>query len=196
MAELNKRQTAYKLRIGDILKGRQEIKEDRLEFVESDNKRVVRVNLIANIVEKYESEGEKKFLSITLDDASGQIKVRVFGEDVDKYKEITQGNTVNVIGLLRIFNNEVYILAEIIKNIDPRYLLVRKLETFKETKAPIDVRDKILDKVKKSEPEGIDVERIILEMQEDAEFVNQEIKKILEAGLVYEPRPGRLRFLG
>ena len=198
MAEPNQRQTAYKLRIGDILKSKQEIREDRLEFLEVNGNKVVRVNVVANVVKKYESEGERKFLSLTLDDASGQIKVRVFGEDVAKYKEITQGSTINVIGLLRVFNSELYILSETMRNIDPRYLLVRKLETFKENpvKIPTDIREKILDRIKKAEPEGIDIDKIILELHEDPELINQEIKKVMEAGLVYEPRPGRLRFLG
>jgi hypothetical protein len=56
---------------------------------------------IDNIVEKYNSEGEKKYSFLTLDDGSGQIKLKIFGDDVEKFKNISQGQTVLIIGNLR-----------------------------------------------------------------------------------------------
>src|SRR3989344_744821 len=132
MPEIMQRATAYKLRIGDILSGKHILEEERFNFLELGDKQVIRVNIIANIIEKYEGESEKKYLSFTIDDASGQIRVKIFGDDVSRFSNIEQGNTVMVIGKLRYFNNELYILPEIIKEQDPRYLLVRKLELEKE----------------------------------------------------------------
>ena len=74
-----KRHIAYKLKIGEILEGTPSLEEEKLKFVEILGNRVSRINLIANITDKFIQEGEKKFGSITLDDASGQIKAKVLG---------------------------------------------------------------------------------------------------------------------
>jgi len=199
-----KRNVAYKLRIGSILSGKPILDADKLKFLESDGKQVVRVNLIANVIEKYiQDEGEKKYGTLTLDDATGNIKLKFFGEDLEKAKEINQGDTVLAIGLLRIWNNEVYITPEILKKKEPSFLLVRKLEIELEMPKSLDktqltaLRDKLIDSIKEAEKDqGIDVEKLILELKEPPEIINKEIKKLLEDGLVYEPRPSRLRWLG
>ena len=197
------RATAYKLRIGDILAGKQIIEEERFNFLELGDKQVIRANIIANVIEKYESERETKYLSFTIDDASGQIRVKVFGDDVKRFKEIQQGNTVMVIGKLRYYNNELYILPEIIKIQDPKYLLVRKLELEKEKPRIQDkqqiraIKDQITDMIKQAETEGgIDTDKLIMEIKASPDIINQEIQKLLEEGLAYEPRPGKIRYLG
>ena len=198
-----KRNVAYKFRIGQVLAGRQVLENERLRNVEIHGKNVVRVNLIANIIDKYIQEGEKKFGSITLDDASGQIKAKLFGEDVEKFSELNQGDTVLVIGLLRMWNNELYLTPEIIRKKDTRNLLVRKLEAELEQPKTLDrekiaeLKDKIILMLKEGEKNGgVDVDRIIMELKEPPQAINQEIKKLLEDGIAYEPRPGKLRFLG
>jgi uncharacterized protein len=198
-----KRNVAYKLRVGQIFQGSPKFENERLLSVELNNKDVVRVNIIANITDKFVQEGEKKFASITLDDASGQVKAKTFGDDISKFSDLNQGDTILVIGLLRSWNNEIYITPEIVKKKDPSFLLIRKLEV--EAKQPktldkektIELKDKIVQMVKSSEEEGgIDIDKIILELKESPEIINQEIKKLLEDGTAYEPRPGKLRYLG
>ncbi|MAH03604.1 hypothetical protein CMI39_02345 [Candidatus Pacearchaeota archaeon] len=202
-----KRNIAYKFRIGDILIGKPIFDEEKFSFLELGNKKIVRVNIIGNIVDRYDSEGEKKYSFLTLDDGSGQIKLKSFGEDIEKSKNINQGETVIIIGVLRYFNNELYISPEIIKEQDPKYLLVRKLELEKErskNSPPIEkqqiiaIKDKILDLVKNSESEGgIDTDKIIMDLKETSpEMINQEIKKLIEDGIIFEPRPGKVRWLG
>lgn len=198
-----KRNVAYKFHINSILTGKPMLEGDRIKFLEIGDKHVVRVNVIANIVDKYIQDGEKKFGSLTLDDATGQIKAKTFGDEVDKFEGINQGDTVQIIGLLRSWNNEVYLTPDILKKKDPSYLLVRKLEI--EANKPkvqdpgklLVLKDSILDMVKNAEKEGgIDIEKIILQSKESPHTINEEIKKLLEDGLVYEPRPGKLRWLG
>lgn len=202
-----KRNVAYKFRIGDLLMGKQISDGERFAFLELGNKKIIRVNIIGNIIDRYDSEGETKFTSFTLDDGSGQIKMRVFADDVEKFKKVVQGQTVVVIGLVRSYNNEVYISPEIIREQEPKYLLIRKMETEKERNkntAPVHkeqivaIKDKILEKIKKSEDEGgIETDRIILELREATpDMINQEIKKLLEEGIIFEPRPGKVRWLG
>ena len=67
---------------------------------------------------------------MTVDDGSGQIKIKAFGEDSEKLKNINHGQTIIIIGLLRYFNNEVYISPEIVREQDPKYLVLRKIVNF------------------------------------------------------------------
>jgi RPA family protein len=207
-----KRNIAYKLRIGQILAGEQNIQDEKLLNIKVANKEVSRVNIIANIIDKFIQEGEKQFGSITLDDASGQIKVKVFGQDLDKIQDLQQGDTIVLIGLLRTWNQEIYIIPEIIKKKSPEFLLIRKLETDLEIPKSLspdktkELKEKILLAIKQAEtsdseetnPEslGIEVDKLILNLKESPEVINSEIKKLLEEGLIYEPRPGKLRYLG
>jgi len=207
MAEQFKRNIAFKYRIGDLLMGKPVMDGDRFSFLDLGNKKIIRVNLIGNIIDKYESEGERKYVFFTLDDGSGQIKLKCFGEDVDKFKNVLQGQTVLVIGSLRNFNNETYVSPEIIKEEDTKYLLIRKLEIEK-TKSKnivplareqiIAVKDKILEVIRNSEKDGgIEMDSLILNLREiSPEIINQEIKRLLEEGIIFEPRPGKIRWLG
>jgi len=196
-----KRQTAYKIRIGDVLKGKPIIENERFSYLDLGGRKIVRVNIVANVVDKYSSE-EKQYINLTIDDASGQIKIKVFGEDTIKFSSINQGDTVMVIGLLRQYNDEIYLTPDIIRIQDPRYLLVRKLEFEKETPKIVDkeqifeLSDKLIQMIKEAEPEGISAERLIMELKASPELINQEIKRSLEQGVIYEPRPGILRYLG
>ncbi len=198
-----KRHVAHKFRIGTILTGKPILENDRLRFVELNNKNVIRVNIIANIVDKFLQEGEKKYGSITLDDATGQIRAKVFGEDVEKFSQLNQGDTIILIGLLRYWKNEIYLAPEILKKKDPAFLLIRKLEIEAEEPKLIDkenlaqLKDKIISMVKDAEKtNGLEVEKLILELKEHPDVINKEIKRLLEDGMVYEPRPGKLRYLG
>ena len=73
MAEVRKRETAHKLKIGDLLNGTQivedvpqetqdptqtqnQVTKERFRFLELGDKKIVRVNVIANVIDKYNSE--------------------------------------------------------------------------------------------------------------------------------------------
>lgn len=198
-----KRNVAFKMRIGEILAGKVTLEGERFKFLESAGKQVVRVNLIANVIDKYVQDGEKKYATVTLDDGTGQIKLKAFGDDTEKFVQMNQGETILVVGLLRTWNNEIYITPEIIKKKEPAYLLIRKLEIEKDMPKIIakeqlsELKDKILQMVKDGEANGgADIDHLILQLKESPDIINQEIKKLLEDGVVYEPRPGKIRYLG
>ncbi len=201
LEEQKKRNIAYKLRIGDIIKAKPVMTDGKLLNLEIGDKKIVRVNLIANVIEKYNSEGEKRYSSITLDDASGQIRVKAFGDDIHLVNEFSQGDTLQIIGTVREYNSEIYVAPEITKKVDARWLLVRKLELQKIREslpvASSGVRDILLGKIKDAEKDnGIDIDNLIMNTEASPETINSEITKLLEDGLIYEPRPGRLRYLG
>ncbi|MCK4996779.1 OB-fold nucleic acid binding domain-containing protein [Candidatus Pacearchaeota archaeon] len=204
--EQRKRNVAYKLRIGDIMKGVPMMDEGKFIFLELGSRKVVRINILANCVDKFIQEGEKQFASLTIDDASGQLKLKAFGEDIEPLKNIMQGDTIQVIGNVREWNGEIYVIPEVVKKVDVRWLLVRKLEIQNARKdMPADeqatgnssLKDSIMEKIKTAEAEGgIDADTIIMDTEASPDAINAEIKKLLEEGLIYEPRPGRLRYLG
>jgi RPA family protein len=203
-----KRNIAYKLRIEDISNGKPVIENERFSFMDLNGKKIVRVNVVGSIVEKYASEGDKKFLFITIDDGSGQIKLKSFGDDFEKFKSFSQGQTVAVIGLLRYFNNEIYVAPEIVRELNPKYLLARKLELEKNSKKPIqknqsggilDIseKDKIIELIKNSEATGgIEASKISSYANVPSDIVEKEIQRLLEEGTIFEPSPGKVRWLG
>jgi RPA family protein len=203
MADQYKRNIAYKFRIGTLLAGKQIADGERLKELEVGDKKVIRTNVVANVVDKYVQEGEKKFGSLTLDDGTGQIKIKVFGDETEQFTPLNQGDTLQVIGFVRSWKNELYLTPEIIKKKDPTYLLVRKLEAEADqpkTMAKEQVtamRDKIIVLIKEAEPNnGIEMDKMIMALHEPPQDINAEIKKLLEEGMIYEPRPGKLRWLG
>jgi RPA family protein len=198
-----KRNVAFKMRIGNILEGSAVIEDERFRHLDFNGSKIVRVNVIANVIDRFVQEGEKKFGSLTLDDGSGQVKVKLFGDDVEKMKDMNQGDTILVVGLLRSWNNEIYISPEIMRKREPDYLLIRKLEVERDMPKPMDkekiaeLKDKVLRMVKDAEKEGgVDIDKLIMEIKESPDAINKEIKRLLEEGVAYEPRPGKLRYLG
>ena len=199
-----KRNIAYKIRIENILNGKPVMENERFAFLDSGNKKIIRVNLIGSVVDKYEVDGERKYIFLTLDDGSGQVKLKAFGDDTEKLKNINHGQTIITIGTLRYFNNEIYIFPEAVKEQDPRYLIVRKLELEKkDSESPVpekshEIKDKIIELIKNSENDGgIDTGMIITQLKENSlETIKEEIQKLLEEGIIFEPRPEKLRWLG
>jgi RPA family protein len=203
-----KRHTAYKLRIGSVLSGKPIMEGERFSFLELGSKKVVRVNVIGSIVDKFEGSGESKYFSMTVDDGSGQIRLKVFGDDITKFSNFVQGQTVVIIGTLRSWNNELYISPEIVKEQDPKYLLLRKLEIEKEIGKSakdilgrdeiIAVKDRILREIKNYEEEGgIEKDKLIMNLKDITPvIIEDEVQKFLEEGMIFEPRPGKVRYLG
>ncbi|MBU0958070.1 MAG: hypothetical protein KKF56_04655 [Nanoarchaeota archaeon] len=207
-----KRNIAFKYKIGDLTRGNPIMDGERFSKLDLNGKEVVRVNIIANVIDKFISETEdRKFGTLTLDDASGQIRIKLFGDDISKFENLTQGQTILVIGTLRFYNNELYINPEIIKQAEPKYLLIRKLEVEKaqasQPQTPQlqqdqvkQLKDQIIEKIKSAEAEGkegIDTEQLIMDLKDfPADSINKEIQNLLEQGVAYEPKPGKIRFLG
>ena len=125
------RQIAYKVRLGDIEKGNIIFDGERFSSLEVGNKKVSRINVISNVVDKY-SNPEKNYNALTVDDGTGQIRVKGFSDSSVLLSGLEIGDTIKIIGWLRHFNNEIYIAPEIAVRVDPRWGYVRRLELTKE----------------------------------------------------------------
>lgn len=130
---MQKRQTAYKVWIADLVNNKfvKQTGEWEPNFLEVNGEKISRVNLIANVITKFQNE-DKTFTSITLDDGSSTIRVKTWREDTDKLSEVNIGDILLLIGRLREYNDEIYLTPEIVKKLDnPNWELVRKLELIK-----------------------------------------------------------------
>ena len=131
------RQTAYKIWISNVINSVfiNSIGEWEPNYIEFSGIKVSRVNVIATVVDKFKSN-DGTHASITLDDGTGTIRARAFRDDIKLIEDINIGNIVNVIGRLREYQQEIYIIPEIVKSVDSNFEVLRKLELFKEIGRP------------------------------------------------------------
>ncbi len=142
-----RRATAAKITIQEILKGTLVVRHgDRVVGVETRLGQVNRVNVIATVVDKFEGrrdEGEerKRFASLTLDDGTDIIRVKMWGSSCERIERIEVGDLVLVIGKIRRYQEETYINGEIVRKLgDPNWETVRMLELVKSRAEPHPIR--------------------------------------------------------
>lgn len=124
--QMQPRQIAYKVRIGDLLNGEYVEQEGwQPNFVRVGNKQISRVNIIATIID---TQPGANFGSVTVDDGSGALQVRAFNEDSAKLSLVNVGDVVIIIGRPRRYGNQIFVSYEIVKKLDPLWLKVRQKE--------------------------------------------------------------------
>lgn len=216
------RQTAYKLWIGDLISAKFEKREGDmpLNYVDVKGKKVSRVNLVGSVVFKFENE-DKTYLSVTIDDGSGNVRLKTWREDSEILRALNIGDSVLVIGKPRNFNNEIYIVPEIVKRLEnEKWLELRKLELVKEYGAfkeevvtdietmkvveekvvsdePTEsARRRIIDLVEKHSDEfGADIDIIISTSGIDEKDCEEIIDDLLKEGEVFSPKAGKIKLI-
>ncbi len=121
------RQVAYIVNVKDIQLGKF-IKEDgwNPSYVKIGCKNVARVNIIGAVIEL---KDDGNFQSIILDDGTGKISIRNFEKKIDA----DIGDIILLIGRIRQFGNDKYIVPEIVKkNTDMRWGAVWKKTAIKD----------------------------------------------------------------
>jgi len=195
-----KREVARKVNIGSIISGKYVKTEGwQANYVEVKGERISRVNIVAIVIEKIP---ENK--TIIIDDGSGRINVRSF-EETNFMDKANIGDVILLIGRLREFNNEKFISPEIIKKIDNKWLEVRKAELSKnkankveetlvneeDIGEDISVVEIMLKKIKENDKgNGVLVEAVV-NNQDDEKL----IEKMLQDGIIFEIRPGKIKIL-
>ena len=206
MPEQIKRHVAYKVRIKDLLEAPYTKGEGDWDpnFIQLNNKQISRVNLVGVVVSK---QNETDYNSIMLDDSSGRISIRFFGNNLPA-DDLNVIDLLQVIGRPREFGNERYIVPEIIKKIDnKKWMEVRNLElkdkkliikkhdtTEKEITQSNDPTTKIIELIRQSDSgDGADTQQII--SSSNIDNMESIIKNLLETGEIFEIKPGRLKVL-
>ena len=128
-----KRALAYRFRIKDLAGGEYVAGGtiDNPTYVKLGDTKVSRVDLLGRVLDKSDSDG---LSSMTLQDKTGKIKIKVFGNDSIMTKGVAIGDLVRVIGKIRQDSIERFVLGEIVKKIDDaNYELLRDKELTKKS---------------------------------------------------------------
>ena len=207
--QLLKRQTAIKARIGDLLRGQfvKDSGELPNHVLLSDGRKIGRANVLGTVVEGDTSLG---YPFVILDDGTGKITVRAF-EPLPALTRCEVGNIVCVIGRLREFNKELYLIPEIVRMLhDKTWILVRQAElegdvaTVVLTGAESAKEQLVEELVEEEHPllkviraldtgEGADYERVVAESGH--ERTDDELQHLLNKGQIFLAKPGRLKVL-
>jgi len=200
--KFQKRQTAYKIRIKDILDSKY-VKTEGFNpnYLEMSGKEISRINLMGVVVQKSDVNNN---ITLIVEDGTGKISARVFESNVllDKIKV---SDAVLIIGRPREFSNEKYVLIELIKKIDPLWAKVRKLE-LGELKDINSLSDKPIEEeivtsstnqivklIKELDKgHGVSIEDI---SSEDIGDIDKKIEMLLKEGDIFEVKPGKLKVL-
>jgi len=218
-----KRQTAYSVWISNLMNASVVKREGAFEptFLQWNNLEISRINLIATITNKYESE-DKTFVSVTLDDGSSTVRAKTWREDTSLLSSFNKGDIVRIIGKIRYYNDEIYITPEVVKIVEPNWELVHKLQLLKIRGKPeinvfkpevkIEVmqqtqqiveeevvvsesnRQKILALIEKLDKEegGADRGKIKEQSQLQQETINAILEELLKEGEIFEMK-GQLK---
>lgn len=214
------RQSAQKVTIKAIIKGTYIKNEEEFapNYIEIADKKISRVNIIGIVVEV--ERDEPKVSSINIDDGSARIPIRCF-EDSSIPTDIKIGDIINIIGRPRQYANEKYILPEIIKKTNEKWMRIRKLELEKDKsfisqeeilveEVPINEeiiktsdngpdsiianREKIMQYIKEKDiGNGVEIEDILKETY--LENPDKIIKDMLKEGEIFEIAHGRVKTL-
>ena len=208
------RLTAYKAWISDLLNSNYVETHGEFEsnYVELYNNQISKVNLVATVVNKMESD-DKNYISITLDDGSEEIRLKTWREDIRLLRDINIGEIILVVGKIKKYNEEVYLIPNVVKKMNVDWETARKLELIKTYGKPnetqnlnvypigsegekIDVeeikfttsnlRNEVLSLIEAyEEKEGISLEEVKENLHADVPKINSVIEELIKEGQVY-----------
>ncbi len=173
-----KRLTAIKTRAEGISKGKYIAKEglDANYVVTPSGQRLSRIRLMATIVDKFISEAGT-FASITLDDGTDTVRAKTF-KITSLIDAVSVGDIVDVIGKIREYQGELYIVAEIIRRIDDMHFeLLRELELKQQEEQWKQKRETIITHQK----ETSDLSELKTLMKERFKISPEEVEAAIEA---------------
>lgn len=241
--------TAVKARIRSITSGKYNVAQGFIPgyVLTNTGQRISRVRVLASVVDKFLSEN-KRFASITLDDGSDTIRCKVFG-GTSVFDGVEVGTIVDIFGKVKEYQNEVYIIPEVIKIVnDPNWELLRELElrrserelgekrklvfehqkqvtdmeelkkfmlerfavqpqdveaivqTAEIEEEPLEEPNKAKDTVLKfivdlDKGEGCDYSELLSKTGLKEDTIDSAINELLEEGVCFEPKPGKIKKL-
>jgi RPA family protein len=211
------RMTARKVRLSELMSGKW-VKREGMEpsFIVTDSgEKISRARVLGTVVGRFLAE-DGNFASITLDDGTDTIRAKTF-KSTKPVDEIGVGDLVDLIGKVREYNGEVYIIPEVITRVDPNMELLRRLELIKKArelkaKPPeaseeeggeagkaeekkeddTELRKEILAVIE-SDSEGVEYGVILERVKAPETRIESVINEILAEGICYEPTPGRVK---
>ena len=147
-----------------------------------------RVNIIGVIVERPTEQ------SIVFEDGTGRMTARSF-DPLPQLDRVDVGDVVLVIGRPREYNGERYIVLEICKKLDKRWVVYRQKQLgvkqeLKEELSGNPVQDTLTTIRELDDGGGADVDAVIKRVGDE-----RIITTLLEEGEIFEMRPGKVKVL-
>ena len=204
------RMTAKKVTIKNLTGG-EWVQQDGMDpsyVVAANGQKVSRARILATVVSKFVSD-DKNFGSVTLDDGTDTMRAKVF-KDMGPIERAEQGQLFDVIGKVREYNGEIYLMPEVMRRVDdPNFLLLRRLELARQEKdTPAEVeamneeekpptkseelRKQLLELID-AEKAGITYEELIKKSRRSENEVDSAVNELLSEGICYEPTPGKIK---
>ena len=171
------RQTAKVSRISDIIDGN----FDRKEGMEPSyvltklGEKISRAKIVGAIINKFMSE-DGNYSSATIDDDTDAIRVKAFKEDADFFDKFNVGDNVLLIGKVREYNGENYIIPEILKKSEINYENYHKLKVLKKLLE----KKKINDIIQKQKDKFADFEELKKYVIKKYNFDEKDVDSVLE----------------
>lgn len=201
--------TAFKMFARDAVERTLNKDEDNRSYIEYDGEQIFTVRIMGVVVSKYDSE---RYTILTLDDSTETVSVRFFGEDKDMASNVSVGDSVDVIGTLREYEEETYVAPRTITMIeDPNWEVVRSLELLlraKKTGIPVsqeevldteetpasDLKPIILSLIEKlDEGDGADYNAILKGSGLKDTELDPTLNDLLSDSDIYEPKIGKFK---
>ncbi len=192
MPEMKKRFPSRKVRISDLINGKY-LPEQKCVITPYALK-VSRASLVGTVVGKFVAE-DNSFASITIDDSTETIRAKSFGS-TKFFESMDIGSDIEIVGRVREYNNEIYLMPEIVKKISPEIEMLRRLEITKnvmEWKNRISIIEKNKDKkIQDLEKLGIGREEIdsILEFLNVPKEIKTDANEVVLIGMISEMDKG------
>ncbi len=205
------RQTAMKSRIVDIVSG-EWVKKEGMEpsyVVTPSKENISRAMIAGTIVGKFVSE-DGNFSSVTIDDCTATMRAKLWRE-ITLLGDTNVGDLVRLIGKIREYEGEIYVVPEIIRKITPDEEVLMRLEVLAKLKkvssAPdsvqkpqalpqsdedTDLRKKVLTVIEGSQ-DGIKYSDLVHQAGAPEETLESVINELLGEGVCYEPTPGKIK---
>ena len=191
------RYPACKIRIIDLQKGKYVIGDNTIpnHVLLLNESKIVRVHIIGTIL-RIQQVGTTA--NIVIDDGSASILLRIF-EEFPLIKEISAGNTVRVIGKIRAYKEQIYIVPEIIKECDKKWLSVHKTIKIEPVKKKVNekkqksINSDVIVKFIQNNDKGSGV--LISEIIKEYGNVENIIEHFLKHGILYQNMPGKVKIL-
>jgi len=204
------REIAHKVWIANIVNNAYVYNEAELPkgYVQANGYKVSRINVIATVVDTF-VDGNMKFASVTVDDGSAAIRVRAFTDGISMLESLQRGDLVLVVGRVREYQEEVYVLPEIVKCVDKNWELARKIELLQTQEQYVtdpqqhvqqEVSDKkpkfkVRDIIREEGDEGCAAEVIFHKSLYSEDETKRFLDELIIEGEIYEPKPGHYRII-
>jgi RPA family protein len=203
MAQI-KREVAAICMIDSLLNGRFVRTEGwNPSYFSTDLGDVSRVNVVGVVINKENAGG------VLVDDGTGRILLRNF--EGDTFAGLDLGDLILIIGRPRVYNEQKYILPEIIKKLNPKWGEYRKLQlellkkrvqpVRRESRVTLEVETKqvshfqrIMEFIKDLDSgSGAEIGEVI--KRANTPGGEELIKKLIEEGEIFELKPGFIKIL-